>query len=81
MLSNSPEEGSSGTGALGKDRLPLGMGRGLPFATRIESRMGLRRRAACGGDAASSRGAGGKAARSCRPTEEWLRKERAVSQT
>lgn len=42
--------------------------------------MGLRRNAACEVDAASSWGAGGKAARSCRPTEEWLRKERAVSQ-
>jgi hypothetical protein len=82
MLSRSPAEGSSGTGALGKDRLPFGIGRGLPFATRMESRMGLRRRVARGGgEAASSWGAGGIAARSWRPIEEWLRKERAVSQT
>lgn len=66
----------------GKDRLLFGFGRGLPFATRMESRIGLRRRAAWGaGEAASSCGAGGMAARSWRPIEEWLRKERAVSQT
>jgi hypothetical protein len=73
----------TGSGVLPKDRLPLGMGRGRPFATRIESRIGLRRRLAVGGvgEPISPCGAGGTAARSCRPIEEWLRKERAVSQT
>lgn len=40
--------GTSGTGAgapaLLKERLPFGMGRGRPLATRMESRMGFRRR-------------------------------------
>jgi hypothetical protein len=42
--------GISGTGAgapaLLKERLPLGIGRGRPFATRMESRIGFRRREA-----------------------------------
>lgn len=78
--------GTSGTGsgALPKDRLPFGMGLGRPFATRIESRIGLRRRLAVAGvgePGISPVGAGGTAARSWRPIEEWLRKDRAVSQT
>jgi hypothetical protein len=78
-------EGSSGTEggapALLKERFP-GMGLGRPFATRIESRMGFRRRLAVGGVGdASSVGMGGNEASSWRPIEEWLRKERAVSHT
>lgn len=65
-----------------KERLAPGVGRGRPFATRIESRIGLRRRAAGGvGEPISPCGAGGTAARSCRPIEEWLRKDKAVNQT
>lgn len=77
-----PSGGNSGIAVPGNERLPLGMGRGRPLATRMESRIGLRRREACGsvGDT-SSCGAGGSAASSCRPVEEWLRKDNAVSQT
>lgn len=70
----------TGSGWL-RDRLPFGVGRGRPFAMRIESRIGLRRRAAVGaaGEVYSSCGTGGSASRSWMP--EWLRKESAVSQT
>lgn len=56
--------GTSGTGgvsALAK-RFP-GVGRGRPLATRMESRMGLRRRVEVAG-AVSCAGIGGRAARS-----------------
>ena len=50
-MSRSSSGGISGTGsgAFPKERLPFGIGLGRPFATRIESRMGLRRRVAVGG--------------------------------
>jgi hypothetical protein len=84
MLSFEGSSGRSGTDgapALLKERFP-GIGRGRPFATRIESRIGFLRRVAVGGvGEASSVGTGGREASSWRPIEEWLRKERAVSQT
>jgi hypothetical protein len=63
-------------------------GRDLSFAKRMESRMGLRRRAAVGGGLpmgmrgwASFGGRGGREARSSTPRLEWERNERAASQT
>lgn len=48
LMLSSPFGGSSGMGALGNERLP-GMGLGRPLATRMESRIGLRLKAAWGG--------------------------------
>lgn len=73
--------GSSGTeGGPSLANLLPGRGRGRPLATRMESRIGFRRSVLFDW-AGSSVGIGGRAARSCRPIAEWLRKERAVSQT
>lgn len=78
-------KGSSGTadGWDAKERLAFaGFGLALPFATRIESRIGLRLSALLpGGGRYSSCGTGGREARSLAPIEEWLRNDRAVNQT
>jgi hypothetical protein len=66
-ITSIPIPGNSGTvpGWAVNDRFSSGLGRGFPFATLIESRMGFRRKVAVGGgDTKPSFGTGGRAAKS-----------------
>lgn len=65
--------GGGGPGLVDRDRA-------LPFATRMESRMGLRRSPAEWGASSSAGGMGGSATSSCSPMEGRLRNDSAVSQ-
>lgn len=81
--SSSSSMAFSGTGAglLAKGRIVLGYCRERPLLTLIESRIGFLRATDGVGEAVSARGIEGKVASSSAPIDEWLRKDRAVSQT